>query len=232
MSNVVMLPQRARANECWDFSKAQAFLASLEGLLETQGKRPRFTAKLATGRQIRLQFDEAGPDDFWIVFRKAGGFLSNQSVAIHQSAFRDFLDVVRTDKSTRPAIVYTVDDISELVDRVRMAAIYESSGPIMKNSENKVETHARNASLNEQLHANWLVLTIIFMVAAFFYSRTDRLEDKIDNKIASKEYVDGEFKALRASIDGSFEKLNQRLDIMSPGTPVQAPVAPTSPDNR
>ena len=204
MSNVVMLPQRARANECWDFPKAQAFLSSLEDLLGTPGKRPRFKAQLATGRQFRYHFKEAEPDDFYIVFRKASGFLSNQTVSIHQSAFRSFFEVARTDKSSRPAILYTVDDISELVDRVRMAAIYEVSGPLMNNAANTNTNHAKVYWWRE----NWFIVLGLFGLIGFGIHQGNRLNDNVRS---SEVRLDQKIDTLRSEVGGKLDK--QSADV-------------------
>ena len=92
----------------------------------------------------------------------------------------------------------------------------------MAEQDSKKSGASSSSSFKKQLEENWLLLAAMLGIFAFFWNRTDRIEDNL----ASKDYVNGEFKTLKAEMNGEFRLLNQRLDFM--GVP-KAQEKPSSP---
>lgn len=235
-----------KASETWNRHQAeQIFWKILDEMAAPQG-RAKVKATLGLGRLLRINIPETQPEDFWIEFVGTNPIFHKGKFQLHQSAFREFLAAVRSDKLRRPAIVYTVQEIDCLAKNIRFAnkqpIYYENSGEFMseKLDNENLGGSKPGSSIKDQLRDNWIFLGAAVALALFFYTRTDRLETRIEgtartedlNKLASKDYVDGEFKAMRTEMSGNFQLLNQRLDYMGvPKTQSASSTPPISTDN-
>lgn len=79
--------------------------------------------------------------DLWAVFRSTGHSSASRDtpVLLHQSALREFFEVVRDDRAARPTAAYTMQDINEFRDRVRAPPGKERLDYIIQPGDGEME---------------------------------------------------------------------------------------------
>lgn len=143
--SVGYLPQKAQ--EKWSKERVEQFINQVSDAFGVVARKPGLKFVVAKGRQLRIALPtETCPEDYWMVFRPLGFFARlrhNKDVFLHQSIWLAFLAEVKADKKKRPAFVYSVEDVAEMLERVKAVGtklIFDTSRMAMK------KTHEQNQS--------------------------------------------------------------------------------------